>query len=132
MAELVLLAAVAGPAIALLLAIVVYLRRRAPKSRTGRRSAGLFAIGALGTGIILGYLAFLYLSWPLCEAFAETLGGTWCGLTAYVAGPIGFIVGTMIFSGIWSMNGMRPNSAMDSDTVRSALRAPHGARHRER
>jgi hypothetical protein len=25
-----------------------------------------------------------------------------------------------------------PNSAMDSDTVRSPLRAPHGARHRER
>ena len=27
---------------------------------------------------------------------------------------------------------MTPNSAMDSDTVRSALRAPHGARHRGR
>jgi len=26
----------------------------------------------------------------------------------------------------------RSNNAMDSDTVRSALRAPHGARHRER
>ncbi len=25
-----------------------------------------------------------------------------------------------------------PNSAMDSDTVRSPLRAPHGARHRGR
>ena len=25
-----------------------------------------------------------------------------------------------------------PNNAMDSDTVRSPLRAPHGARHRER
>jgi uncharacterized membrane protein len=26
----------------------------------------------------------------------------------------------------------QPNSAMDSDTVRSPLRAPHGARHRDR
>jgi hypothetical protein len=25
-----------------------------------------------------------------------------------------------------------PNNAMDSDTVRSLLRAPYGARHRER
>jgi hypothetical protein len=25
-----------------------------------------------------------------------------------------------------------PNNAMDSDTVRSPLRAPYGARHRER
>jgi hypothetical protein len=132
MADLVLLAAVAGPVIAVLLAIVAYLRRRAPKGGTGRRSASLFAIGALGAGIMLGYLAFLYLPWPLCEAFAESLGGTWCGLTAYVAGPVGFILGTMVFSAIWSMNGMRPNSAIDSDTVRSALRAPHGARHRER
>jgi hypothetical protein len=30
------------------------------------------------------------------------------------------------------MNDVLPNNAMDSDTVRSALRAPHGARHRER
>jgi len=132
MADLVLLAAAAGPVIAVVVAIVMYLRHRTPRSGTGRRSAGLFAIGALGAGIMLGYLAFLYLPWPLCEALAETLGGTWCGLTAYVAGPIGFIVGTMIFSVIWSMNGMRPNSAMDSDAVRSPLRAPHGARHRER
>ena len=28
--------------------------------------------------------------------------------------------------------GLRANNAMDSDTVRSALRAPHGARHRGR
>jgi hypothetical protein len=124
MAEVVLLAALAGPVIAVLLATVVYLRRRAPKKGTGRRSAGLFAIGALGIGTILGYLAFLYLSWPLCAAFAEALGGTWCGLTAYMAGPIGFIVGTLVFSSIWSMNGMRPNSAMDSDT--------YCARHRGR
>jgi hypothetical protein len=27
---------------------------------------------------------------------------------------------------------MPPNSAIDGDTVRSPLRAPHGARHRER
>jgi len=26
----------------------------------------------------------------------------------------------------------RPNNAIDSDVVRSPLRAPHGARHRER
>jgi hypothetical protein len=132
MADLVLLTAVAGPVIAVLLAIVVYLRRRAPISGTGRRSAGLFVIGVLGAGSMLGYLAFLYLPWPLCEAFAETLGGTWCGLTAYLAGPLGFIVGTLIFSAIWSFNGMRPNSAIDSDTLRSPPRAPHGARHRGR
>jgi len=28
--------------------------------------------------------------------------------------------------------GLPHNSAMDSDTVRSPLRAPHSARHRER
>lgn len=132
MVDLVLWAAVAGPVIAVLLAIVVYLRRRAPKGGTGRRSAGLFAIGALGAGILLGYLAFRYVPWPLCEAFAETLGGTWCGLTAYLAGPLGFIVGTMTFSAIWSLNGMRPNSAIDSDTYSAPLRAPSSARHRGR
>lgn len=99
------MAAVAGPAIAVLVAIVVYVRRRGPKSGMGRRSAFLFATGALLAGLALGYVAFLYLPWPLCEAFARSLAGAWCGLTAYLAGPVGFIVGTMIFAAIWSMNG---------------------------
>jgi hypothetical protein len=45
------------------------------------------------------------------------------------------IVGSLTI--FWFMNRRRPgglpsNSAMDSDTVHSPLRAPHGARHRER
>jgi hypothetical protein len=81
---------------------------------------------------VLGYLAFVYLPWPLCEAFASSLGGGWCGLTAYVSGPLGFTVGTVIFTAIWALTGVRPNSAMDSDTYSAPLRAPSSARHRER
>jgi len=32
----------------------------------------------------------------------------------------------------YSKRAMAPNNAMGGDTVRSALRAPHGARHRGR
>ena len=113
----------------MVVATVVYLRRRIHKDGRGRRSGVLFAIGALATAIAIGYVAFLWLPWPLCEAFAQELGGAWCGLTAYVAAPIGFIVGMMIFSAIWSMKGVRPNSAMDSDTYSAPLRAPVSARH---
>lgn len=40
------------------------------------------------------------------------------------AGAIGALVAYMVL--------LRSNSAIDGDTVRSALRAPHGAHHRER
>ena len=132
MVDLVLYAAVGSPLVALLIAVVVYLRRHSLVAGRTRRSAAFFSAGALGAGVVLGYIAFVYLPWPLCEAFASSLGGGWCGLTTYISGPLGFTVGTVIFTAIWARTAVRPNSAMDSDTYSAALRAPSSARHRER
>jgi hypothetical protein len=45
---------------------------------------------------------------------------------------LGFSIGWLLFGSWLLVRAALSNSAMDSDTVRSPIRAPHGARHRER
>jgi len=113
--NVVLLASLAVLVAALLFAAVLYVRRRAPKTGTGRRSAVVFGLGTIGSGIAVGYLSFLYLPWPLCVAFDRFSDGSWCALTPYVAGPFGFTMGALTFAGVWSLMGLRPNTTPHAD-----------------
>src|SRR5919197_992550 len=105
-----LFAALALPIAALLTAGVLYQRRRTRKAGSGPRSLIVFVASMLVSGIAIGYVAQLHLPWPLCQAFAAYSDGSWCGVTPYIAGPLGFTVGTLVFAVAWSFYGLRPNS----------------------
>jgi hypothetical protein len=109
MVNAVLLASLIAPIAALFAATVLYIRRRRPRSAPGRRSAILFALGTLGFAIGGAYLAFQHLPWVFCESpLIFHLSGEWCALSAYAGAPVGFTMGALLYSAVWSLNGTAP------------------------
>jgi hypothetical protein len=127
------LSAVAAPLVGLFIAAALYARYRKPKTGLGRRSALLFGFGTLLTGFVLGYVSHAHLGWPICVALAHLDADAWCGVTPYVAPPLGFTLGLLAFALAWSLKGMRPNSTSHADARgRAGLNQPASARAGER
>ena len=109
MAEAVLLVSLVAPIAALFAATMLYLRHRKPRAAPGRRSAILFSLGMLALGIAGAYLTYQHLPWVFCESpLIFHLSGAWCAASVYAGGPLGFTMGALIFSAVWSLNGTAP------------------------
>ena len=93
------------PLAAIVLAIVVFLRRRRERNETGTRSLGLFIIGYLTVSVlsfIVGYIIGADIYCQNAEYAECTLGGV------FVGGPISLTASAMIYSLIWALRGKHP------------------------
>jgi hypothetical protein len=87
-----------------------------------RRFRLLNWISVVCIGVALGLLGALFMFGTRYGFGASFTAGR--AVLFATAGGMGAVVAYLVL--------LRSNSAMDGDTVRSALRAPHGAHHRER
>jgi len=89
-----------------------------------------FSSGGIRSALVIAGIAVLYV-----PAILLTVGGIdyWAIPRHYeIAVAFGISLLVLILLAWDDFRTLRSNPAMDSDTVRSPLRAPYGARHRER
>ena len=94
-------AALYSPLIAVIAAIVVFMRYGKPEGG-GRRSLGLFILGFLGVGLLFYMLGFGLGSYFSCREahYAEcTLGGL------VLVGPFSFSVAAGVYLYLWAAKG---------------------------
>jgi len=93
------------PLATIVVAIIVFIKRRGKKAKSGHRSLALFLLGLLSISVLFYIIGLIVGAEIYCidAQYAEcALGGV------FVGGPIGLTFAGIIYSCFWGMNGTRP------------------------
>ena len=93
------------PLAAIVVAIIVFRKRRGKKDKSGHRSFGKYFIGFLLVSALFYIIGYIVGAEIYCidAQYAEcALGGV------FVGGPISLTFAGIIYSCLWGMNGIRP------------------------
>lgn len=93
------------PLAAIVVAIIVFNRRRGKVNEAKYRSSGLFIFGFLTVGALFFIIGFIVGAEIYCKnsEYAEcALGGI------FVGGPISFTIAVLVYLCLWGMKGKRP------------------------
>ena len=93
------------PLATIVIAIIVFIKRRGKKAKSGHRSLGLYLIGFLSISVLFYIIGLIIGAEIYCidAEYAEcALGGV------FVGGPISLTIAGIIYSCFWGIKGTRP------------------------